>query len=75
MSCLQYLANRNDVIVKAAQQRPLIRLADKNLNPIVAVTEEMSANWEEKWDDSVGEDHHPLREPHRRLAGQSNSSR
>lgn len=53
MSCLQYLANRNDVIVKAAQQRPLIRLADKNLNPIVAVTEEMSANWEEKWDDSA----------------------
>lgn len=52
MTCLQYMTNRNDTIIRAAQQRPLIRIADKNLNPIAILSEEMGATFEEKWDDS-----------------------
>ena len=52
MTCMQYLTHRNDMVIKSAQQRPLIRIADKDLNPVVALSDELSATFEERWDDS-----------------------
>ena len=52
MTCLQYIEHRTDVIVKAAQQKPLIRIADGDLNPIAVIGDELQAAFEERWDDS-----------------------
>lgn len=47
MGAYQYLANRRSVIQAAANQQPLIRLADSNMNILTTLTEEMSASVEE----------------------------
>ena len=52
MSSYAYLSNRARVINGAAQQRPLVRLADKNLNIVAQLTEEMSCDFEELMSDS-----------------------
>ena len=42
-----YIRNKREVIEKSAQQRPLFRLADKDLNIVGELTGEMSAEFEE----------------------------
>jgi len=42
-----YIRNKRDLIEKSAQQRPLFRLADKNLGLVGELTGEMSAEFEE----------------------------
>lgn len=47
MSALNYMHNKNRAIVEAAQQRPMIRLADKDLKIKTELREEMSCEYEE----------------------------
>ena len=47
-----YIRNKRDLIEKSAQQRPLFRLADKNLGLVGELTGEMSAEFEELMQDS-----------------------
>jgi hypothetical protein len=52
MGALQYLQNRRSVIQGCANQKPLIRLADKNLNLLTDLTGEISCEVEEMMADS-----------------------
>jgi hypothetical protein len=52
MLALQYLLARRGVIQGAANQQPLIRLADPNMNVLAALTEELSASVEEMMADA-----------------------
>lgn len=52
MGALQYMHNKRDVIVKSAQQRPMIRLADKDLTIKAELAGEMSCEYEELAADS-----------------------
>jgi hypothetical protein len=52
MACYRYLDGMRHIIKGAANQKPLIRLADKNLNIVDEVTEEISASVEELMADS-----------------------
>lgn len=52
MGALQYLYNRRDVITGCANQIPLLRLADNNLNLLANLTAEISAEIEELLADS-----------------------
>ena len=47
MSAFNYMYNKNKAITVAAQQRPMVRLADKNLNILTELREEMSCEYEE----------------------------
>lgn len=47
MGCHQYLYNRREVIQSAANQKPLIRLADANLNILTTIDGELDASIEE----------------------------
>lgn len=52
MACYQYLNNRRNVIINSANQKPLVRIADKNLNIVAEIGEEMSCTTEELMADS-----------------------
>jgi hypothetical protein len=52
MDCYQYLNNKRDVILGAANQKPLVRIADKNLNIKATIGEEVSCTVEELMADS-----------------------
>lgn len=52
MGSYQYLNNRRSVIQGAANQTPLIRLADKNMDLMCALTGELSCTFEENMSDS-----------------------
>lgn len=52
MSTYQYLNNRRQTILDSANQKPLVRIADKNLNIVATVSEEMSCVVEELMADS-----------------------
>lgn len=52
MACYRYLDGMRDIIKQAANQKPLIRLADKDLNVLTEITGEMSASVEELMADS-----------------------
>lgn len=52
MACYRYLDGMRDIIKQAANQKPLIRLADKDLNIVTEITGEMSASVEELMADS-----------------------
>jgi hypothetical protein len=52
MACYRYLDGMRDIIKGAANQKPLIRLADKDLNILTALTGEVSAQVEELMADS-----------------------
>jgi len=47
MAALNYMHNKNRAIVEASQQRPMIRLADKNLKIMTELREEMQCEYEE----------------------------
>jgi hypothetical protein len=47
MAALQYMRNKSDVIRASANQRPMIRLGDKNLTLVAELTGEMSCEYEE----------------------------
>jgi len=47
MAALNYMHNKNRAIVEAAQQRPMVRLADKNLDILTELREEMTCEYEE----------------------------
>ena len=47
-----YIRNKRTIIEKSAAQRPLFRLADKNLRLVGELTGELSADFEELWVDS-----------------------
>jgi hypothetical protein len=47
-----YIRNKREIIERSAQQRPLFRLADKNLSIVGELTGEMSAEFEELMMDS-----------------------
>ena len=49
---INYLMNKRGMIEQAAYQRPLIRLADKDLNVVAELTGEMSLEFEELMTDS-----------------------
>lgn len=49
---INYLHHKSDLITKAAQQRPLVRLGDANLNILAEMTGEMSMEFEELMADS-----------------------
>ncbi len=51
-AALNYLENKRDIIEKSAYQRPLFRIADKDLSVITEVTGEMSMYFEELMTDS-----------------------
>jgi hypothetical protein len=51
-SSINYLMNKRSIIEKAAHQRPLIRLADKNLRVVTELTGELAVEWEELMSDS-----------------------
>lgn len=52
MGCYQYLDNRRKVIAASGNQKPLVRLADKNLNIVATISEELSCTVEELMADS-----------------------
>lgn len=52
MSAFHYMSAMGKVITDSVKQRPLVRIADKNLNIIAALTEEMSCTMEELIHDS-----------------------
>lgn len=52
MACLQYLHNRRRIIQDAANQQPLIRLADKDLNILCQLDGELDCTAEELMADS-----------------------
>jgi hypothetical protein len=52
VSAINYLHNKRDIIEKSAQQRPLIRLADKNLRIVGELAGELSLEFEELMSDS-----------------------
>lgn len=52
VGAFNYIRNKREVIEKSAQQRPLFRLADKDLNIVGELTGEMSAEFEELMMDS-----------------------
>ncbi len=47
VSTINYLMNKREVIERAAYQRPMFRIGDKNLNVICEMTGEMAADFEE----------------------------
>lgn len=47
MGALQYMHNKTKVITESAQQRPMIRLGDKDLTIVAELTGEMSCEYEE----------------------------
>lgn len=47
MATYRYLSNKADLRIKAAQQRPMLRIADKSLSPVLELTQEMSCSYEE----------------------------
>ena len=53
MSALNYMYNKNRAIVEATQQRPMIRLADKDLNILTELREEMTCEYEELAQDTA----------------------
>jgi hypothetical protein len=53
MGCYQYLSNRRKVIQGQANQTPLIRLADKNMELLCALTGELQCTYEELMTDSA----------------------
>ncbi|MEI6376146.1 MAG: hypothetical protein WCO97_03025 [bacterium] len=52
MSAYRYVKGRRDVITAASRQRPLVRLRDKNMDPIADLTGELSMAVEELMSDS-----------------------
>lgn len=52
MGALQYMHNKRNVIVQSAQQRPMVRLADKHLQIKAELTGEMTCEYEELAADS-----------------------
>lgn len=52
MSAYMYMHHKADIIEAAAQQRPLVRLADKNLDIVGELTGELSMEYEELVADS-----------------------
>lgn len=52
MGALQYMRNKQDVIRASCNQRPMVRLADKDLNLLAELTGEMSCEYEELSADS-----------------------
>ena len=52
MSAYRYLKGRRDTIIGAAKQRPLVRLRDKNMDPVADLTGELSMAVEELMSDS-----------------------
>ena len=53
MAALNYMHNKNRAVVEASQQRPMVRLADKNLRVMTELREEMSCEYEELATDSA----------------------
>jgi hypothetical protein len=51
-SSINYLMNKRNIIQQSAYQRPLVRLADKNLSIIATLTGELNMDWEELMTDS-----------------------
>lgn len=52
VGAINYIRNKRTIIEKSAQQRPLVRLADKNLNLVGDLTGEMTMEFEELMADS-----------------------
>lgn len=52
VSSINYLLNKRHVIERSAHQRPMVRLADKNLNIVGELTGELSMEFEEMMADS-----------------------
>jgi hypothetical protein len=52
VSSINYIMNKRGVIERSAQQRPMVRLADKDLNIIGELTGELSQEFEEIMSDS-----------------------
>lgn len=52
VGAFNYIHNKRDIIEQSAQQRPLFRLADKNLDLVGELTGEMTAEFEELMVDS-----------------------
>lgn len=52
VSSLNYLTNKRTILERAAYQRPMVRLADKNLNIVGELTGEISMEFEELMVDS-----------------------
>jgi len=52
VSSINYLLNKRHTIERSAYQRPMVRLADKNLNIIAELTGELSQQFEEVMTDS-----------------------
>lgn len=52
LSCFTYLVNKQNLITQSAQQRPLMRLADKNLNILGEIVGELSCDTEELMSDT-----------------------
>src|SRR5262245_43786122 len=52
VGAFNYIRNKRDIIEKSAMQRPLFRLADKDLSIVGELTGEMSAEFEELMLDS-----------------------
>jgi hypothetical protein len=50
--CMAYLNGVRDVIKQAGRQRPLLRLADSNLNVMQEIRGELSCSFEELWADT-----------------------
>lgn len=52
MSAYRYVRGRRDVIEASARQRPMVRLFDKNMEPVAQITGERSASIEELMSDA-----------------------
>jgi hypothetical protein len=52
LSCFTYMVNKANLITKSAQQRPMMRLADQNLNVIAEIVGELSCDTEELMSDT-----------------------
>jgi hypothetical protein len=52
MSCFNYMVNKANMITASAQQRPMTRLADKNLNIMAELVGELSCDTEELMSDT-----------------------
>ena len=52
LSCFTYMVNKTNLITKSAQQRPMMRLADQDLNVIAEIVGELSCDTEELMSDT-----------------------
>jgi hypothetical protein len=52
LSCFTYLVNKQNVRTLSAQQRPMLRLADENLNILAEIVGELSCDTEELMSDT-----------------------